>query len=88
MERKVRELISKMLNVSQEDFDYEFDKVNRHPKKASEKNKKNLPTIICKLRTHQLKEHLFSKKKEIYNNINHKISFHINLTKYKKSTCK
>ena len=40
MEEKVRELISKMLNVSQEDLDYEFDKVNRRPKKASDKNKK------------------------------------------------
>ena len=40
MEERVRELISKMLNVSQEDLDYEFDKVNRRPKKASDKNKK------------------------------------------------
>ena len=79
---KVRRLISKKLNVSQEDFDYESGKIHRHPTKPSEKNKKP-PAIICKFRSHQLREHLFTKNKGIYNNTNRKINFHVSLTRYR-----
>ena len=40
-EVKVQQRISKKLNISQEDFDYELDKLHRLLTKASDKNKKN-----------------------------------------------
>ena len=48
-----------------------------------QKRTKKPPAITCKFRSHQLREHLFTKKKGIYNNTNRKINFHVSLTKYR-----
>ena len=51
-EGKVQQLISKKLNVSQENFNYVLDKVYRLSTKSSDKNKQKPPAIICKIWTH------------------------------------
>lgn len=55
--------------------------MHRLPTKASDKIKKTT-AMIWKFCPRQFKEHLFLKRKEIYNNTNRRINFHVNLTKY------
>ena len=83
-EENVRRIVETNLDICREDFDYELDKVHRLPiiKVMQKKKKKNKPrNIICKFRTHRLREYFYAKKKDILNITNKKVNFHVSLTK-------
>ena len=86
---KVQELSSRELGVNEDDFDYELDKAHRLPINPTESTRRNSPpNIICKFRTHRFREQLYSQKKKIHRSTNHKINFHVSLTKHRSNLLK